>query len=96
MVWKVVKSAQPPVRYRPNSDRRPDIVGRARWAGRAHAALRSAQGALVLLRAALHLPRLKESRAVLPSCSVMASLSQVSTSLSSRRASPFICKREVL
>ena len=26
MVWKVVKSAQPPVRYRPNSDRRPDIV----------------------------------------------------------------------
>ena len=27
MVWKVVKSAQPPVRYRPNSDRRPDIVG---------------------------------------------------------------------
>ena len=30
MVWKVVKSAQPPVRYRPNSDRRPDIV----WAER--------------------------------------------------------------
>ena len=27
MVWKVVKSAQPPVRYRRNSDRRPDIVG---------------------------------------------------------------------
>ena len=26
MVWKVVKSAQPPVRYRRNSDRRPDIV----------------------------------------------------------------------
>ncbi len=26
MVWKVVKSAQPPVRYRPNSDRRPDIA----------------------------------------------------------------------
>ena len=47
---------------------------RARWAGRAHAALRSAQGALVLLGAALHLPRLQESRAVLPSCSVLASL----------------------
>ena len=47
---------------------------RARWAGRAHAALRSAQGALVLLAAALHLPRLQESRAVLPSCSVLASL----------------------
>ena len=29
MVWKVVKSAQPPVRYRPNSDRRPDIVNGA-------------------------------------------------------------------
>ena len=26
MVWKVVKSAQPPVRYRPNSDRRPDDI----------------------------------------------------------------------
>ena len=26
MVWKVVKSAQPPVRYRRNSDRQPDIV----------------------------------------------------------------------
>lgn len=31
MVWKVVKSAQPPVRYRPNSDRRPDIVHSVQW-----------------------------------------------------------------
>ena len=57
MVWKVVKSAQPPVRYRPNSDRRPDIVlGRdARRRGRSTCVATLINRGLLPLPATSHL-----------------------------------------